>query len=86
MATFMPPALPAGHWAAAARFPAAPTPLNITGLQTLHRAYLSAAAKIVFLYNGIPDVEKDPSPLTTTLLTEYRRPCLTAFSHGFMTF
>ncbi|KAI8584838.1 hypothetical protein BDZ88DRAFT_456575 [Geranomyces variabilis] len=36
MATFTPPALPAGHWAAAA----------------------GAAAKIVFLYDGIPDVEK----------------------------
>ncbi|KAI8585839.1 hypothetical protein BDZ88DRAFT_442077 [Geranomyces variabilis] len=58
MATFTPPALPAGHWAPAARFPAAPTPLNMSGLQTLHRAYLSAAAKIVFLYDGIPNVEK----------------------------
>ncbi|KAI8584839.1 hypothetical protein BDZ88DRAFT_442937 [Geranomyces variabilis] len=29
MATFTPPALPAGHWAAAAGFPAAPTPLNM---------------------------------------------------------
>ena len=58
MATFTPPALPAGHWAAAAGFPAAATPLNMSGLQTLHRAYLSAAAKIVFLYDGNPDVEK----------------------------
>ncbi|KAJ3158613.1 hypothetical protein HDU88_001786 [Geranomyces variabilis] len=58
MATFTPPALPAGHWAAAAGFPAGANPLQMSGLQTLHRAYLSAAAKIVFLYDGIPNVEK----------------------------
>ncbi|KAI8590204.1 hypothetical protein BDZ88DRAFT_438607 [Geranomyces variabilis] len=58
MATFTPPALPAGHCAAVAGFPAAPTPLNMSGLQTLHHAYLSAAAKIVFLYNEIPNVKK----------------------------
>ncbi|KAJ3164529.1 hypothetical protein HDU87_003692 [Geranomyces variabilis] len=58
MATFIPPVLPAGHWGLPAGFPAAPTPLNMAGIQVVHRSALSATARLIFLYDGIPDVDK----------------------------
>ncbi|KAJ3148335.1 hypothetical protein HDU86_007517 [Geranomyces michiganensis] len=58
MATFMVPALPAGHWAIPAGAPAAPTALNQAGITSIHCSILNATAKNVFVYDGIPDVDK----------------------------
>ncbi|KAI8586361.1 hypothetical protein BDZ88DRAFT_441662, partial [Geranomyces variabilis] len=58
MATFVPPALPAGHWAAPPGLPAGNPPLALAGVPILYREFVTMSSRNVFLYDGIPDVDK----------------------------
>ncbi|KAI8585526.1 hypothetical protein BDZ88DRAFT_442303 [Geranomyces variabilis] len=58
MATFVPPVLPAGHWAAPPGLPAGNPPLALAGVSILYRKFVTMSSGNVFLYNGIPDVDK----------------------------
>ncbi|KAJ3165502.1 hypothetical protein HDU88_003988 [Geranomyces variabilis] len=58
MATLIPPALPATHWAQPAGPADEPDSLQSTGVNAVYRATVHATARMVFTYDGIPDVDK----------------------------